>query len=255
MSTTTELDGGLLFDEVITRRDGMAGQILARDRRRDEVTVIPNSGIFVDGRHFLHYMSVRKWNEPGHWRTNYAGLAVSSNGGRTWSKPRSATWINRAEGDHPFQICAFAHDEAYVYLVGTTNGRFGPAYLARVTPPEILDARAYEYWNGREWSRGNEFDAVPVLPGPVGELSIVYNSHFGQWLALYQDEERAEIVLRTAGELTGRWSEPATVLTGAEYPGLYGSFLHPRSADGPAMYFTMSQWGPYNVFFFKSALT
>src|SRR5207244_956760 len=160
--------GGLRFDEWITRADGSAAQILQRDRTTKEVTVIPNDGIFLDGKHYLHYMSVRRWGEPGTWDTNYAGIAVSADGARTWTKPESARWRNRWRRDHPFQVASLARDGDHVYLVGTTNGRHGPAYLARVEPDKVLDQRAYEYWDGGRWG-GDPFGAVPGLPGPVGE--------------------------------------------------------------------------------------
>lgn len=253
-SGARNLDGGLDLDGVVGRPDGAAAQVIGRDaERRDEVTVIPNSGIAVDGTHYVHYMSVKRWGEPGHWTTNYSGVAVSVDGGVTWTKPPGACWINRAERDHPFQIGAFARDGEHVYLVGTTNGRLGDAHLARVPAGSVAEVRAYEYWTGTEWSR-DEFAAVPVFPGPVGELSVGYNVHFGQWLALHLDDPRGAIVLRTAERLTGPWTDGEVVASGAEYPSLYGGYLHPWFLDGPDIYFLMSQWGPYNVFLLRTRL-
>lgn len=255
-SSNRDLDTGLRLDSVVARADGTAAQILDRDREADENTVIPNSGIAVGGYNYLHYMSVRKWGPPGKWDTNYAGIAVSADGGDTWTKPPSARWHNSPKGDHPFQICAFAvsnnrmpnnrEDTDYVYLMGTTNGRFGDVYLGRCRRYDILDPPAYEYWTG-EWRKGDAYAAAPVMSGPAGELSVEFNEHFGQWIALHLDEERAAIVLRWAPDLTGPWADGQVVASGADYPGLYGGYLHPWANDGAEMYFTLSHWGPYNV--------
>ncbi|WP_020670291.1 DUF4185 domain-containing protein [Amycolatopsis nigrescens] len=251
-SSTRELSAGLELDEVVAREDGGATQVIASGRGR-EATVIPNAGIAVDGRQYVHYMSVREWGPPGRWDTNYSGIAVSEDGGRSWHKPRSARWKNRRRRDHPFQIGAFARDSEYVYLYGTTNGRFDDAYLARVSPAELLNARAYRYWTPDGWV-SDEYAAAPVFTGPVGELSVEYDVHFGRWLAMHLDEHRAAIVLRTAARPEGPWSEGEVVVSGQDYPGLYGGYLHPWALDGEDIYFLLSQWGPYNVYLMRARL-
>ncbi|MGQ0840741.1 DUF4185 domain-containing protein [Actinokineospora sp.] len=93
------------------------------------------------------------------------------------------------------------------------------------------------------------------MGGPVAELSVVYNVHFGRWLALHLDEGRAAIVLRTAEQPTGPWTDGQVVAAGDRFPGLYGGFLHPASADGPVVYYAMSRWAPYNVYLMRTRLT
>ncbi|MGH3518896.1 MAG: DUF4185 domain-containing protein [Haloechinothrix sp.] len=252
-STTRDLSAGMELDGVVARPDGGAAQIIARDPRRDEHTVIPNGAIAVNGTQYAHYMSIRHWGRPGRWVTNYAGIAVSTDGGSTWTKPERARWINRAERDHPFQIGAFASDDDYVYLFGTPNGRFGDAHLARVRPGDVLEPSAYRYLAGSAWIAG-ELAATPVFGGPVGELSIAYNVYFGQWMAVYLDVRRAAIVLRTAEAVDGPWSEPEVLVSGRDHPALYGGYLHPWALDGPEIYYLMSQWQPYNVFLMRSTL-
>jgi hypothetical protein len=254
-SADRELGDGMRLDSVVTRKDGLAAQVIASGGGwRREVTVIPNSGIAVDGRQYVHYMSVHEWGLPGGWTTNHAGIAVSEDGGETWSKPTRARWKNGHAHDHPFQIGAFTRDGDHVYLVGTTNGRFGDGYLARVSAPDILEPGAYEYWTGVGWGR-DEFEAAPVVPGPVGELSVAYNVHFGQWFAVHLDEHRAAVVLRTAERLEGPWSAGEVLVSGRDYPALYGGYLHPWALDGEEIYYLLSQWGPYNVFLMRSQLS
>ncbi|MGH3451668.1 MAG: DUF4185 domain-containing protein [Haloechinothrix sp.] len=252
-SRSHDLSGGLVLDGVVARPDGGAAEIIARDPRRDEHTVIPNGGIAVDGIQYVHYMSIHHWGKPGRWATNYAGIAVSDDGGGTWTKSERARWINRAERDHPFQIGAFARDEAYIYLFGAPNGRFGDAHLARVRAADVLEPSSYRYRAGDGWT-GDDMAATPVFDGPVGEMSVAYNTHFGRWLAVYLDVGRAAIVLRTAESVAGPWTDPQVLVSGRNYPAVYGGYLHPWALDGPEIYYLISQWGPYNVFLMRSML-
>ncbi len=195
------------------------------------------------GVHYVHWMSILKWGGPGgRWRTFQAGIAASADDAQTWRKPLHGRWPNPL-GRNRFQVGAFTRTEEHVYLFGTTNGRFGPAYLARVAPPERVEWVAdYEYFDGAGWSR-SQAAAAPVIDGPVGELSVAFHRGLGCWLAVTLDEPRAAIVLRSAARITGPWSEPEVLAAGTDYPGLYGGFIHPWQLDGDSLYWLLSQWG------------
>ncbi|MET9429685.1 DUF4185 domain-containing protein [Streptomyces sp. NPDC003036] len=244
-STDGRLDDGMLIDSMVTDRPGHAARFLPGDPGLDEVTVIPTAGVSALGRDYVHYMSVRSWGPPGRWVTNHAGMAWSDDGGRTWTKPSAARWDN-ADGTSTFQMGALVPWGGHVYLFGTPSGRFGDARLARTTAAALLEPAAYEYWTAAGWRVGAQADAVPVMRGPVGELSVQYNTHLGAWLALHLDESSAAIVARTAPHPTGPWSEGRVVVDGRDHPGLYGGFLHPATT-GAEVYFTMSRWDPYHV--------
>ncbi|MFF9868992.1 DUF4185 domain-containing protein [Streptomyces sp. NPDC013953] len=244
-STDTGLRDGMRIDSMVTDRPGHAAQVLPGDASAREVTVIPTAGISAGGRDFLFYMSVREWGPPGHWVTNYAGMAFSDDGGRSWTKPSTARRAAQGGGSN-FQMGALVRREGYVHLFGTPSGRFGDAHLARVAPERLLEPAAYGYWTASGWRTGAQDDAVPVMPGPVGELSVQYNTHLHKWLALHLDETRAAIVARTATHPAGPWSAGQVVVDGAEHPGLYGAFLHPATT-GVEVHFTMSRWDPYHV--------
>lgn len=264
-STTTDLEGGLCFDWVLQRADGCAAQVLPGDAEVTEVTVLPTSGIAVDGVQVLHYVSVRRWGVPGVWHTNYAGLAHSTDSGCTWTKSPTAVWPNeqqpvfsrfrrRNPGGHPLQMAGFAGvRDGWLYVLGTPNGRYGAAHLAAVEVDELFDATAYRYWTGTEWS-ADPYRAEAVFPAPVGELSVGFHDYLGMWLATHLDERRAAIVVRGAPELTGPWSTGEVLVSGLDEPGLYGGFQHPWPQDRPALYFTLTRWGAYNVELFRADL-
>ncbi|MEV4810897.1 DUF4185 domain-containing protein [Micromonospora avicenniae] len=249
-SSDTTLGDGMDFASAVTAPDGRAREILPGLHQPDgtgEVTKIPTAGIAVGDRQYVSFMSVRHWGPPGQWDTNYAKIAYSDDNGETWSTTGTPTWNNPSLTD-TFQQQAFARNGGYVYVFGTPSGRNGNAYLARVPQAQMLTQSAYQYWNGSSWIVDDEAAAVAVVSAPVSELSVRYDSYTGRWLMMYLQGE--DIVLRTAPSAQGPWSDGQIVVSSADYPGLYGGFLHPWSSGG-TLYFTMSQWDPYNVYLMK----
>lgn len=45
-----------------------------------------------------------------------------------------------------------------------------------------------------------------------------------------------------------------TVATGQEFPSLYAPYQFPKWNDGPDIYFTMSMFGPYQVYLMKTQI-
>jgi hypothetical protein len=225
---------------------GRAGELLSSQKVYwVEQTVIPTNGISVGQRMVLHYMSVRRWVAPGQWRINHAGLAYSDDRGQSWTKT-GEIWGSSSN----FGQVAFVRDAAdteHVYMFGIPAGRFGSVRLARVREDYILDGRAYEYWVGSGWTP-NESRAVPVVPGPVGELSVAWSAYLEQWVMMYLDERLNAIVVRTADQLTGPWSDIQLVATARDHPQLYAPFIIPFDSGEPEIFFTMSRWDSYNVF-------
>ena len=57
-----------------------------------EVTIIPTAAISVPGagqngatRQYINFMSVRSWDTPGRWTTNYSAIAYSDDNGQNWT--------------------------------------------------------------------------------------------------------------------------------------------------------------------------
>ncbi len=257
-SSDTDLADGMSFDDMVVDEPGHAKQLLdcAKDPQSEhgEHTVIPNSGISVGDRQFMHYFSLSYW---GPWNTNYSGIAYSDDNGETWTKS-DVRWDNTPEWDRSFQIATFTKHDGYVYLFGTVNDRVGALKLTRVAEDQVLDQDAWRYWDGRRWQR-DEAAAVPVVTAPTGELSVSYNAYLGKWLMMHPDRYRSALVMREAESLTGPWSGERVIVrggSGQEYPGSYAPFIHPSSATSksPELYFGMTLWGPYNVFLMKTTL-
>ncbi|AKS33521.1 DUF4185 domain-containing protein [Mycolicibacterium goodii] len=145
-----------------------------------EVTVIPTAGVQIDGTQYVNYMSVRSWDTPGRWTTNFSAISVYDPDTDTWvlapSTIRSAGWFSSSTpyvpGSQNFQQAAYVlqpEDQVgedgvrYLYAFGTPSGRAGSAYLSRVPEDAVTDLSEYEYWDGKRWVAGNAAVAAPVI--------------------------------------------------------------------------------------------
>jgi hypothetical protein len=251
-SSNHDLNNGLRIDTMIQSPPGAAKDVL--NNVEGFGGRVPTAGIHVGNADYLAYMTIHSW-QP--WQTSNGGIAYSPDGGQTWSEPQSAIWSNNANYTDNFQQSALADSGGYVYKYGTPNGRSGNAYVSRVPESGILTPSAYQYWDGNTWQTGNEAAAAPIVAGPVGELSVQYDSSLGVWLMTYLDNNTNAIVLRTAWDPQGPWSNEQSLVTPGAVPGVnyyYGGFIHPWSS-GPDLYFSVSLAGPYQTYLMHSALT
>lgn len=245
ISTDTDLSDGLHLDGFVEDRPGHAKQLIPRKvvpSEREE-TVIPTGACSVGSRQYMAYMSVRDWGAAGTWHTNYAGLAYSDDNGENWAM--GPVWYNTPGWSQPFQMCTLVHSDGYVYLFGTPNGRRGALYLARVPDDKVLDLAEHEQWHGTGWGKNPDL-AVPIVDDEVSETSVAFHTPSGHWLLAYLQDQAGLIVMRTATDLVGPWSEPQTLVSGADYPMLYGGFWHPWTLNGNEPCFLISQWLEYN---------
>jgi hypothetical protein len=212
-----------------------------------EVTIIPTAGVSAPfnnaygARQYMSFMSIRSWDTPGRWTTNYSGVAYSDDNGQTWriapTSVRTAA-VGRAtvpfvSGNQNFQQGAFLTppagspeaDQGWVYSYGTPSGRAGTVYLSRVQRDQILDTAKYQYWNGTGWTANTPSAAKPLLPGKttsffgffksttypsVSEMSVQYNPYLKKYVMMYGDSSN-NIVMRTATSPEGTWSAPSMV--------------------------------------------
>jgi len=250
-STDDDPADGITLDRfIVDEASGIAIEVLPSKKIDfDEMTVIPTYGVAVGDRMFLHYMSVYHWGPSGQWELGHSGLAYSDDGGQTWTKDPDAVW----EGDTNFGQVAIVESEGMLYFFGIHGGRYDGMQLARVLPENILDLSAYEYWTGDDWVTDISA-ATTVIPAPVGELSVRWNSYYNKWILMTLDDPQQQIQLFTADALTGPWEGPRVVARSSEYPALYAPFQFPKWNDGPDIWFAMSLFGPYQVFLMKTAI-
>lgn len=270
-STDTDPSDGFYLDG--TANGGRSGEFLPSSLKEPgtEHTKIPTSGIEVDGKQYVDFMSVRSWGNAGQWTTNYGQTVVSGDDGTTFepvedstrasTKAASDPRITDITDDRPvvdgFQMTALTkHSENntdYVYAYGTPSGRDGSAKLARIIEDDFPDWSKAQYWDGAGWS-DEPGAAATVLNGRVSELSVQYDEHRGTWLAMYESTEG--IVLREATSPTGPWSSKKTVVSRLQVPDAYGSFMLPTQdpADPSTLYFVMTTWSGYNTAMMRTDL-
>jgi hypothetical protein len=239
-------------------RQGISKQIINTIGQAPEETgIIPTAGVAVGNTQLLNFMSIRDWNSPGAWSTNFSAIAVSSDNGENWGV-YPGTIRPPTGGNENFQMGAFLKPgpgDPYLYSFGTPNGRGGSAYIARVAPNQVPDLTKYEYWNGDNgaWVPANPAAATPVIPGPVSEMSAQYNTYLRQYLALYGNGSN-DIVMRTAPAPQGPWSPEQLVVPQSQIPGgIYAPYLHPWST-GKDLYYNLSLWSAYNVMLMHTVL-
>ncbi|HZD65469.1 MAG TPA: DUF4185 domain-containing protein [Acidimicrobiales bacterium] len=234
----------------VTNRPGHAKQLLYSEKAPGDTTVIPTYGISLGRRMVLHYMSVNHFVSNIEWTLNYSGLAYSDDDGEHWVIPPAAVW----PGNSRFGQVAMVGVDPFVYLFGVPAGRLGSVSLARVRAQDMVNLDAYEYWDGRRW-QGQEQAAATMVPAPVGELSVQWNSHYRAWLMTHQIVHEDRLVVRAARHLTGPWGDPVTIATGHRWPSCYAPFLTPAWNDGPELFYTMTIYYPYAVYFMRTRLT
>ncbi|MDL9938517.1 DUF4185 domain-containing protein [Gordonia sp. ABSL1-1] len=255
-SRDRDLSDGLSIDTMVQDSRCHAVQILdSRHIDFYEMTTIPTSGFTVGNRQYLSYMSVRRWSVvPGVWLTNHGGLAYSDDGGSTWTRDPYARWDNMF-GTSQFQVASMVRRGDHVYMFGTPNSRVGSVGLARVPATEVLNKTAYQYWRDGKWVPARDGNVASVLfAGPAGELSVRFDESAQRWQMTYLDVLRNSIVMRTARDPQGLWSEPTDLVRSqGQNAQLYGGFMHPWSTPDD-LYFTMSTWAQYNVTLMRARL-
>lgn len=243
---------------------GIAKQIIPTTRwATEQKGMIPTAGIAVGNVQYLNFMSIRSWDADGRWSTNYSAIAASDDNGQNWgiypgtiraAAPNAMPQVGYVPGNENFQQGAFVRPgDGYVYSYNTPPGRSGSVYLARVGQGYVPDLTKYEYWSGSQWVATDPAAAAVIVPGPVGELSVQYNTYLKQYLMLYCNGLN-DVVARTAPAPQGPWGPEQLLVKSEQIPGgIYAPYLHPWST-GKDLYYTLSLWSAYNVMFMHTVL-
>lgn len=249
-SKNDDLEQGIVFNKMITGNDGKAKELLPGARSGGNSS-IPTAAVRANGIDYAHCFKVASWNP--HLSTEYSTLYKSVDDGQNWTRVPDVTF----SGSSRFALAGFFKKDGYVYMIGTPTYRSKPGYLARIKEENIENFSEYEYWNEdrKSWIKGDENAASVLIPGTVGELSLIYNETYQKWIVAYFNGAEYNITMRIADDITGPWDTKFVLAKGSDYPQLYGSYFHPLSAKGDYLYFTMSMWLPYNVFLMRVELT
>jgi len=174
-----------LYDGLTLINTGPATQFIPAAPRQvffigSEVTNIPSSAVYANGENYVNYFSVKSWDTPGRWTTNYSAISMYNPTTDKWelqpSSVRSAGWFRSSTryvaGSQNFQQMAYVVEPdskvapggtKYVYAFGTPSGRTGSAFLSRVPEGAITDLKQYEYWDGNAWLADKPAEAVAVI--------------------------------------------------------------------------------------------
>jgi hypothetical protein len=120
---------------------------------------------------------------------------------------------------------------------------------------------AYRYFSGRTSAGAPQWSPSPsaaktIVEDTVGELSVVWNRYIHRWLMTYTNGGTMDASIREAPAPWGPWSDAMTLVTQKSVPGLYAPFMSPQytANHGRTIYFSLSKWGPYNVFWYRADL-
>ena len=209
-------------------------------------------------------MSIRYWGIAGSWLVTYNQcVKATDNTYKTWEPVESLRW-NDDELYYAGQIYPFYNpkDQEHIYFTSIPGGRNDGAVMFRVDVEDFENKDEYEYLTGTNtWTKGDEgikkLNSHPhyVLSPTVSEPSIMYSKYLDKFV--YCTLKGTSIVLATADEVTGPYSDVYPICSGSDYPGLYGGFLHEKftDTDGQRLYVQLSRWTPiYNTFLLEVVL-
>ena len=243
-------------------------------------TSILTGGFYIEETDTIYvtYMAINRFGNAGQWFIEFGSMVKSEDGGDTWDFVYDVYWegnlyrwynstsdnayynsISRSIGFE--QLCPVDGNDGYIYFFGIPGGRFGASKLMRAPYAGVEVQDSYEYLTGYEedgspiWktqAEGGLVDAIVInIPGPIGEMSVMYSDYLGEWLITYLEEfgdylgDWGSMRMVAAKELWGPYSVPQHTATHDTYPQPYGAFMIPtyQSADSSKIYYVMSLWG------------
>jgi hypothetical protein len=257
-STDKDPSNGIKLDGFIVDDVGWAMELLSSAKVDNlEMTVIPTYGFEANGAMYLAYMSVKHWGVPGEWEVNHSGLAKSKDKGKSWTKLAAPQW----SGTSNFVQVSVTKIGSYLYFWGVTHGRFSGVQLMRVPEKKVESLKEYEYFSGTtadsqpKWSK-KQSSAETIVEDTVGELSVVWNSYLKRWLMTYTNGGGNGTTIRESASPWGPWGDGISLLSGTTTPGQYAPYMFPEytTNGGKTIFFALSLWDPYNVFWYSADL-
>jgi len=191
---------------------------------------VPVGGVEVNGTMYLAVKTAvsRDWATDRTILTRYDDGAHTFTAVRLLSKMPEGHFITQSMRLAPEGLPGLPTNEPYVLIFGSGEYRKSSAYLAAVPAATFETGAGTVFYTGRNskgpiWSP-KEFDAAPVIDhSTIGDISVTFVPQIGLWLALYDSRSPHGVLLRSATEPWGPWSDPQILLdpkTGS------GSLIH-----------------------------
>lgn len=262
LAYTTDLDytdgiriDGMTMETTCQGIERMA--VLFKGLRLDKIeySKIPSGAIAINHVLYASFMSVKHWGGADEWECSYGGIAVSTDEGKNWTVLSDLQW----PGDK-FGLMFPVVVGNYVYIWGTPGGRLGKASLMRVLVENYTEFDAYEYYTGMAedgspiFEKGEDALArcAVIINDNVGEVSAMYSPYLGEWIVTYGIGHDWNIVMRSAKNPWGPYSEPAVIASQDDfaipdsYMKLYCAYMNPTytSENGKKVCFLMSHYFP-----------
>ncbi len=234
----------------LTGQDGKAIQAIEffSDEPWEHYRIWPLAGIFVNGKSYIYYSLIEiTGNQLWDFKCVGTGLACSD-------KPFSVHKRIQPEAGWRFSVSPSAiiltNDWIYLFDVEKRKEQNG-VWLARVTPKEIENPTAYQFYCGKELGFSNDREKqVLFLENIYGQVSIVWNEYLKKYiLASSSDFFRPyEIRFYLADNPVGPWIKTTTNIYVPEHLQekkvtlIYCSFFHPElfQENGRIMNLTFS---------------
>ena len=160
------------------------------------------------------------------------------------------------KGNQPSFGVFIEQENGYVYLWGSlATGMF----LARTRPSAIEDFSSYEYLveapnrkqplQSARWSRAFQ-PTAPLFDSVPNEMSAAYNPYLKKHVAIHSFHRENKIVMRTADQITGPWSDAQLVYRPEQLKDtdlIYAAKEHPELAreGGRILYVTFVNSASY----------
>jgi hypothetical protein len=243
---------------------------------------IPSYGVSIDGKMYVVFTTDHSDSKT----MGRSVLAVSEDDGKTFRQVYDLS-------DSKFINVAMWKTDSWLYIFGSGNYRESSVCLARVEQKNVEKRDSLRFFSGQsadgvpQWSEKEGDAALLFHHDVVGELSVAYCEPVKRYVMLYNSLKPRGIVMRSAAQPWGPWSEMEFIFNPERDNG-FGHFMHRYDKDHPnadqlsdpnrdrddaeeygpyiisrftkgdengcRIYYTMSTWNPYEVHIMRSDL-
>jgi Domain of unknown function (DUF4185) len=138
---------------------------------------------------------------------------------------------------HAFGSAALMMED-WLYVYGceyeTALGS-SPCRLAKVHFDHVLDRSQWQFFAGEQGWVSNVELAEPVFDG-CAIASVFYNAYLKQYIAVYAEPTTNKVMLRSANQPEGPWTQPRTLFTAdsnfSNSLWTYDALAHPEFSEG-----------------------